>query len=60
VAYVTGHHLPRSDLAGVGATVSFALTKGLTLAVGYGYGVDAPRRHGFGGHEVTTLLEYKY
>jgi hypothetical protein len=44
----------------VGATVSFALTKGLTLAVGYGYGVDAPRRHGFGGHEVTTLLEYKY
>lgn len=60
VAYVTGHHLPGSDLAGVGGTVSFALTKGLTLAVGYGYGVNAPRRHGGGGHEVTTLLEYKY
>ena len=43
VAYVTNHHLPRSGLAGVGATLSFALTKGLTLAVGYGYGVDAPR-----------------
>jgi hypothetical protein len=60
VAYVTNHHLPRSGLAGVGASLSFALTKGLTLAVGYGYGVDAPRHHGFGGHEVTTLLEFKY
>jgi hypothetical protein len=60
VTYVRDHHLPRSGLAGVGGTVSFTLTKGLTLAVGYGYGVDAPRRHGFGGHEVTTLLEYKY
>jgi hypothetical protein len=60
VAYVTNHHLPRSGLAGVGANLSFALTRGLTLAVGYGYGVDAPRRQGFGGHEVTTLLEYKY
>jgi hypothetical protein len=60
VTYVTNHHLPRSGLAGVGANLSFALTRGLTLAAGYGYGVDAPRRRGFGGHEVTTLLEYKY
>jgi hypothetical protein len=60
VAYVTNHRLPRSGLAGVGANLSFALTRGLTLAVGYGYGVDAPRNRGFGGHELTTLLEYKY
>ena len=60
VDYVTSHHLPRSGLAGVGATLSVALTRGLTLAVGYGYGVDSPRNRGFGGHEVTTLLEYKY
>ena len=60
VGYIRNHHLPRSGLAGVGATLSFALIKGLTLAVGYGYGVDAPRNRGFGGHEITTLLEYKY
>jgi hypothetical protein len=60
VDYVTSHHLPRSGLAGVGATLSVALTRGLTLAAGYGYGVDSPRNRGFGGHEVTTLLEYKY
>jgi hypothetical protein len=60
VAYVANHRLPRRGLAGVGANLSFALTRGLTLAVGYGYGVDAPRARGFGGHEITTLLELKY
>ena len=60
VAYIQNHHLPRSGLAGVGANLSFVIIKGLTLAVGYGYGVDAPRNRGFGGHEITTLLEYKY
>ena len=43
----------------MGGTLSFTLTKGLTLAAGYGYGVDAPRHHGFGGHEVAPLLEFK-
>jgi hypothetical protein len=37
-----------------------ALTKRITLAVGYGYGIDAPRDHRFGGHEVDTQLEFKY
>jgi hypothetical protein len=60
VDYVRDHHLPRSNLAGVGVNLSFAVTKRLTLAMGYGYGIDAPRRHGFGGHEVDTQFEFKY
>ena len=42
VDYVRGHRLPRTGLAGVGANLSVALTKSLTLVVGYGYGV---KRH---------------
>jgi len=61
VDYVRGHRLPRSDLAGVGANVSVALTKRITLVVGYGYGINAPReRRRFGGHDIDTQLEYKY
>lgn len=60
VDYVEGHHLPRSGLAGVGANLSVALTKRITLAVGHGYGIDAPRRRGFGGHEVHTQFELEY
>jgi hypothetical protein len=60
VDYVRGHRLSRSGLAGVGANLSFALTKHITLAVGYGYGIDAPRSHGFGGHEIDTQFEFKY
>ena len=57
---VENHRLPRSGLAGLGANLSFALTKHITLAVGYGYGIDAPRHHGFGGHEIDTQFEFKY
>jgi hypothetical protein len=60
VTYVKGHDLPRSGLAGVGANLSVGLTKRITLVVGYGYGIDAPRGHGFGGHEVDTQLEFRY
>jgi hypothetical protein len=60
VDYIKGHHLPRSGLAGVGANLSIALTKRMTLAVGYGYGIDAPRNHRFGGQEVDTQFEFKY
>jgi hypothetical protein len=60
VDYVRDHRLPRRGLAGVGANLSVAVTKRLTLAVGYGYGIDAPRDHGFGGHEVDTQFEFKY
>jgi hypothetical protein len=59
VDYVENHRLPRRGLAGVGANLSFALTKHITLALGYGYGVDAPRHHGFGGHEIDTQFEFK-
>jgi hypothetical protein len=60
VDYIRGHRLPRSGLAGVGANLSFALTKHITLALGYGYGIDAPRAHGYGGHEIDTQFEFKY
>ena len=60
VDYVQDHRLPRSGLAGVGANLSVALTKHITLALGYGYGIDAPRGRRFGGHEVDTQFEFKY
>jgi hypothetical protein len=60
VEYVRDHRLPRNGLAGVGVNLSVALTKHITLAVGYGYGVDAPRHRGFGGHDVDTQFEVKY
>jgi len=60
VDYLPGHRLPHSGLAGVGANLSVALTKRITLVAGYGYGIDAPRGHGFGGHEVVALFEFKY
>jgi hemolysin activation/secretion protein len=59
VAYLPGHRLPHRGLAGVGANLSVALTKRITLVAGYGYGIDAPRGRGFGGHEVNTLFEFK-
>jgi hypothetical protein len=60
VDYLPGHSLPHSGLAGVGANLSVALTKRITLVAGYGYGIDAPRGHGFGGHEVNTLFEFAW
>ena len=60
VDYVQGHRLPRSGLAGVGVNLSVAITKYMTLVVGYGYGIDAPRNHSFGGHEIDTQFEFKY
>ena len=59
VDYVRGHRLPHSGLAGVGASLSVALTKRITLVAEYGYGIDAPRNHGFGGHEAGTLFQFK-
>ena len=59
VDYVRDHALPHSGLAGVGVSLSVALTKRITLVVGYGYGIDAPRNGGFGGHEVDTQFEFK-
>ena len=60
VNYLPGHVLPRRALRGVGADLTAALTDRLTLILGYGYGLDAPRGHAFGGHEVNTLLEFKF
>jgi hypothetical protein len=43
----------------VGVNLSWAVTKGVTLVVGYGYGINAPRDHGYGGQELGVLLEFK-
>jgi hypothetical protein len=29
------------------------------LVVGYGYGINAPRNGGFGGHNIDTQFEFK-
>ena len=60
VDYEPRHRLPRHGLRGVGADVDLALTRRLTLMLGYGYGPDAPRDHGFGGHEAHVMLEVKF
>jgi len=60
VGYLRGYRLPHGGLTGVGANLSVALTERITLVAGYGYGIDAPRHGGFGGHEVDTLFEFKY
>jgi hypothetical protein len=60
VGYLEGHALPRRNLRGVGADLSIALTKWATLVLGYGYGWDAPRGRGFGGHEANSLIEFKF
>jgi hypothetical protein len=60
VDYAPGYRLPRNGLAGVGANLSVALSKRMTLVAGYGSGIDAPRGGRFGGHEIRTLFEFKY
>ena len=60
VDYVDGHALPREHLRGVGGDLSVAFTPRVTMVVGYGYGIDAPRNGGFGGHEAHALIELKY
>jgi hypothetical protein len=60
VDYVDGHALPREHLRGVGGDLSVAFTPRVTMVVGYGYGFDAPRNGGFGGHEAHALIELKY
>ncbi len=59
VAYLAGHRLPHAGLAGVGVNLSWAVMKCITAVVGYGFGIDAPRNGGYGGHAVSTLLEFK-
>jgi hypothetical protein len=60
VDYVQGHSLPRSNLAGVGANLSVAIMKRVDLVVGYGYGINAPRGHSFGGQEFDAQFEFKW
>jgi hypothetical protein len=60
VDYVRGHRLPRTGLAGIGANLSVAITKRISVVVGYGYGIDAPRHGSFGGQDIDTQLEFKY
>jgi len=60
VEYFPGRELPRSTLRGLGVDLTTRLTPRLTLVLGFGYGLDAPRRGGFGGEELGGELEYKF
>jgi hypothetical protein len=60
VDYLSGHALPRKQLRGLGLDLPIALTSQMTVMVGYGYGVDAPRGTGFGGHEASMVIEVKF
>ena len=60
VDYIQDHSLPRSNLAGVGVNLSVAITKRVDLVVGYGYGINAPRGHSFGGQAVDAQFEFKW
>jgi hypothetical protein len=60
VEYFEGRRLPRSGLRGVGLDATVRLTRRLALVFGYGYGVDAPRGSGFGGHEINMFLEWEF
>jgi hypothetical protein len=60
IDYVDGHRLPREHLRGVGGDLSVTVTPRVTVVVGYGYGFDAPRNGGFGGHEAHALIELKF
>jgi hypothetical protein len=51
--------LPHDGPAAVGSNLSGAVKKRITAVVGYGYGIDAPRNHGYGGHAVNLLVEFK-
>ena len=44
----------------MGGDLSVAFTPRVTVVVGYGYGLDAPRNGGFGGHEAHALIELKF
>lgn len=43
-----------------GQSLSIAVTKRVDFAVGYGYGINAPRCHGFGGQEFDAQFEFKW
>ena len=60
VDYVAGHELPRNRLGGAGLDLSIAFTSRITAVLGYGYGFDAPRNGGFGGHMAHALIEVKF
>jgi hypothetical protein len=60
VDYIAGHELPRNRLGGAGLDLSVAFTPQVTLVIGYGYGFDAPRNGGFGGHMAHALVEVKF
>ncbi len=60
VEFLPGRTLPRSDLRGLGVDLTTRLTPRLSLVLGFGYGVDAPRHHGFGGEELGAQVEYRF
>ena len=51
---------PGQGLRGLGVDLTIGFTARLTLILGYGYGLDAPRNDDFGGQELNALMEYKF
>ena len=60
VDYRRGRELPRSTLRGLGVDLTARLTSRLSVVLGFGYGLDAPRRGGFGGEQLGGELEWKF
>jgi hypothetical protein len=60
VDYLPGRTLPRTTLRGLGFDLTTRVTRRVSLVVGFGYGLDAPRRNGFGGEELGAEFEYKF
>jgi hypothetical protein len=60
VDYLPGRTLPRTTLRGLGLDLTTRVTRRVSLVVGFGYGLDAPRRNGFGGEELGAEFEYKF
>lgn len=59
VAYLPGHQEPRHDLLGLGTSLIVNISPKSTLSLGFGYGVDAARKDGFGSRSATIRFQMK-
>lgn len=59
VNYLPGYQEPRRNLLGLGTDVIVRIAPGSTLSLGFGYGVDAVRKGGFGSRDATVRFQMK-
>jgi hypothetical protein len=58
MAYTPGLEQDNSWNSGVGAALGYrSPRKGAKYYLAYGYGIDAVRSHGYGGHALTLLMQ---